>query len=495
MDLQLHASNSNSSLQPMQALCFGANVDTMSDGGLLSIESHRSVPAPFLTKTYQLVDDPATDHIVSWGEDESTFVVWRPPEFARDLLPNYFKHNNFSSFVRQLNTYGFRKIVPDRWEFANDFFRKGEKHLLCEIHRRKTAQNSRSSPTNSTEDLILQQQTSMPPWSPLSSPITSPHGAAFAAAAAAHVHVGMQQAAAAAMAHGNMTHISNMSQGAAARLSLSDENERLRRDNTLLLTELTRMKKLYHDILLYVQHQNLHAQGQASRVGGRPSHGQASDLSSQSSSFHMPSSQRSLVYHSASMSGMKSNIESPTSRLACGADNGRAMVSTAMPFPVPISTHILQLPAMAGRHDASMQQNSYCNMDVRNFRSAIMANCGAAPATSTLSVSTTSSDKALEGAGAKGSAESGEKSLPKLFGVTLQSASKKRPHGDNEAVHNDDDALLSKSSVTTNLTLSKSAKTSELALELKQPNMTSSSSMAHAPWLKFNASRDEQVYN
>ena len=75
------------------------------DGVLLSLDSHKAIPAPFLTKTYQLVDDPSTDHIVSWGEDDTTFVVWRPPEFARDLLPNYFKHNNFSSFVRQLNTY------------------------------------------------------------------------------------------------------------------------------------------------------------------------------------------------------------------------------------------------------------------------------------------------------------------------------------------------------------------------------------------------------
>ncbi|OIS97633.1 heat stress transcription factor b-4b [Nicotiana attenuata] len=61
--------------------------------------------APFLTKTYQLVDDQSSNHIVSWGENDTTFVVWKPLEFAKEHLPNYFKHNNFSSFVRQLNTY------------------------------------------------------------------------------------------------------------------------------------------------------------------------------------------------------------------------------------------------------------------------------------------------------------------------------------------------------------------------------------------------------
>eukprot|EP00193_Tetraselmis_chui_P019024 CAMPEP_0177783724 /NCGR_PEP_ID=MMETSP0491_2-20121128/19278_1 /TAXON_ID=63592 /ORGANISM="Tetraselmis chuii, Strain PLY429" /LENGTH=599 /DNA_ID=CAMNT_0019304359 /DNA_START=293 /DNA_END=2092 /DNA_ORIENTATION=- len=94
-------------------------------------------PPPFLLKTYDIVDDPETDDIVSWSEDGQRFTVWKPMEFARDLLPKNFKHNNFSSFVRQLNTYGFRKTNPDQQQFENDQFIRGRKELLVEIQRRK----------------------------------------------------------------------------------------------------------------------------------------------------------------------------------------------------------------------------------------------------------------------------------------------------------------------------------------------------------------------
>nr|CAN80824.1 hypothetical protein VITISV_012501 [Vitis vinifera] len=66
---------------------------------------HDIGPPPFLNKTYDLVDDPSTDSIVSWSIGNNSFVVWDPQIFAGNLLPRYFKHNNFSSFVRQLNTY------------------------------------------------------------------------------------------------------------------------------------------------------------------------------------------------------------------------------------------------------------------------------------------------------------------------------------------------------------------------------------------------------
>lgn len=83
--------------------------------------SSSSLP-PFLAKTYEMVDDRSSDPIVSWSASNKSFVVWNPPEFARVLLPRFFKHNNFSSFIRQLNTYVSKFDVGAVFADANSCF-------------------------------------------------------------------------------------------------------------------------------------------------------------------------------------------------------------------------------------------------------------------------------------------------------------------------------------------------------------------------------------
>lgn len=89
---------------------------------------HETGPPPFLTKTFDMVDDFTTAHIVSWSRGGHSFVVWDPNAFSSLLLPAYFKHNNFSSFVRQLNTYVSSSLQLD------SLFLFSERRFTCFIN-------------------------------------------------------------------------------------------------------------------------------------------------------------------------------------------------------------------------------------------------------------------------------------------------------------------------------------------------------------------------
>jgi len=120
--------------------------------------THHTVPA-FLQKTYEILENPAFQDFVCWDDAGETLVIKKVSEFSSLVLPKYFKHNNFQSFVRQLNMYSFHKVrhKSDWREFRHPNFRRGCRHLLHTI-KRKSSTSSTPSSHSRTQSQALQTQ-------------------------------------------------------------------------------------------------------------------------------------------------------------------------------------------------------------------------------------------------------------------------------------------------------------------------------------------------
>ncbi|KAK2071946.1 hypothetical protein P8C59_006329 [Phyllachora maydis] len=114
-------------------------------------QAKRKQIPPFVQKLSSFLDESRNTDLIRWSDKGDSFVVLDEDEFAKTLIPELFKHNNYASFVRQLNMYGFHKRVglsdnsmkaserknKSPSEYYNPYFRRGHPNLLWLINKPK----------------------------------------------------------------------------------------------------------------------------------------------------------------------------------------------------------------------------------------------------------------------------------------------------------------------------------------------------------------------
>nr|CAB3242818.1 HSF protein [Phallusia mammillata] len=130
---------------------------------IANLSGYANMTPTFLLKLVNLLQEPEFNKYVSWSEDGQSFIVRDQAGFSKHVLPKYFKHNKFASFVRQLNMYGFRKVTTiqqgsldlqqESIEFLHPFFKRDEEGLLQYIKRKVTQTNKTEELTTVLDDM------------------------------------------------------------------------------------------------------------------------------------------------------------------------------------------------------------------------------------------------------------------------------------------------------------------------------------------------------
>ena len=94
----------------------------------------------FLSRLYDILNDSNNKDIIHWNKEGNGILISDINKLCDIVLPKYYKHNNYSSFVRQLNMYGFHKskgIIKDGEGFEHEKFnKKSNKEQIKQMNRK-----------------------------------------------------------------------------------------------------------------------------------------------------------------------------------------------------------------------------------------------------------------------------------------------------------------------------------------------------------------------
>lgn len=117
------------------------------DDPLTPITAAGSVPT-FPAKMHAILTNPALADVVGWAPHGRSWRILKPRDFEIRVLPKYFEHSKFSSFVRQANGWGFRRMSGgyDKNAYYHEYFLRSMPWLCKKMRRPKVAEKKAVGP-------------------------------------------------------------------------------------------------------------------------------------------------------------------------------------------------------------------------------------------------------------------------------------------------------------------------------------------------------------
>lgn len=98
-------------------------------------------------KLATILSDAKFSDIVSWMPHGRSWRILRPKQFTSDVMPKYFEYDNYNSFIRLVNAWGFRRVTSgvDQGSYYHELFLKGLPHLHRRMRRLAPKQKKKTA--------------------------------------------------------------------------------------------------------------------------------------------------------------------------------------------------------------------------------------------------------------------------------------------------------------------------------------------------------------
>ena len=116
-------------------------------------EKTKKVSGFFLEKLFKILESRKNRKIINWNKDGTKIIIFDLIKLSSKILPKYFGHQNYSSFVRQLNLYGFNKISNIYNSKSEQYFNKNFQSNKDIEEIKNIRRNNISNEENENEDI------------------------------------------------------------------------------------------------------------------------------------------------------------------------------------------------------------------------------------------------------------------------------------------------------------------------------------------------------